>query len=43
MKVFVISFGTNPRISTKFQTDRLKTFDENQAAKNAEITPRKPL
>jgi len=45
MKVFLSfspSFWTNPRIFVKFQSDRFKTFDENQDDKNSEITTRKP-
>ena len=33
MKLFAISFGTNPRILAKFQTDRFRTFGENRADK----------
>ena len=33
MKLFIISFGTNPRIVAKFQTDRLWTFGENRGEK----------
>lgn len=33
MKVFIISFGTNPGIVAKFQTDRCITGDENWAGK----------
>ena len=29
MKLFIISFGPNPRIVAKFQTDRFRTFGEN--------------
>ena len=42
MKVFIISFGTNPHIVAKFQTDRFRTFEENREEKNKEITPSKP-
>ena len=42
MKVFIISFGTNPRIAAKFRTDRFRTFDENRAGKNKDITANKP-
>ena len=42
MKAIIISFGTNPRIVAKFQTDRFRTFDEKRAEKNKEITARKP-
>ena len=30
MKVFIISFGPNPRIVAKFQTHRFRTFGENR-------------
>ena len=33
MKVFIISFGPNPRIVAKFQTDRFRTFGENHGEK----------
>ena len=33
MKVFIISFGPNPRIVAKFQTDRFRTFGENRGEK----------
>ena len=33
MKLFIISFGPNPRIVAKFQTDRSRTFGENRAGK----------
>ena len=33
MKVFIISFGTNPHIVTKFQTYRFRNGDENRAEK----------
>ena len=36
MKLFIISFGTNPRIMAKFQTDRFGTFGENLSEKNKE-------
>ena len=36
MKVFIISFGPNPRIVAKFQTDRLRTIGENLSEKNKE-------
>ena len=40
MKVFIISFGTNP---PKFQTDRFRDGDGNRADnKNKEITATKP-
>ena len=43
MKVFIISFMTNPRIVAKFQNDRFRTFDKNRAGKkNKEITLSKP-
>ena len=41
MKVFIVSYGTNPRIVAKFQTDRLTTLDDNRAGKKV-ITPLKP-
>ena len=34
MKLSIISFGSNPRIVAKFQTDRLRTFGENGEQKN---------
>ena len=34
MKVFIISFGPNPRILAKLQTDRFRTFGENLLRKN---------
>ena len=40
MKVFIVSFGTNPRIVAKFQTDRLTTYNDNRAGKK--ITPLQP-
>ena len=40
MKVFIISFETNPHILAKFQTDRFRTLDENRAGKK--IMPSKP-
>ena len=33
MKVFIISFGPNPRIVAKFQTHRFRTFEENRGEK----------
>ena len=33
MKVFIISFGPNPRIVAKFQTHRFRTFGENRGEK----------
>ena len=33
MKLFPISFGPNPRIVAKFQTDRFRTFGENLSEK----------
>ena len=33
MKVFIISFGPNPRVVAKFQTDRFRTFGENRGEK----------
>ena len=42
MKLFSISFGINSRIVAKFQTDRSRTFRENRAEQNKEITPSKP-
>ena len=33
MKLSIISFGRNPRIVAKFQTDRLRTFGENRGEK----------
>ena len=43
MKLSIISFGTNSRSAAKFQTTRFRTFDENRAEKNKEITASKPL
>jgi len=40
MKVFVISFGPNPRIVAKFQTGRFRTVGENRGEKIKKI--RKP-
>ena len=37
MKVFIISFGPNPRIVAKFQTDRSRTFGENRGEKKNKI------
>ena len=34
MKLSIISFGPNPRIVAKFQTDRFRTFRENPREKN---------
>ena len=42
MKLSIISFGPNSRIVAKFQTDPFRTFRENRAEKNKEITPSKP-
>jgi hypothetical protein len=42
MKLCIVSFGTNPRIVAKFQTDRFRIFDANRAEKNKEITASKP-
>ena len=33
MKVFIITFGPNPRVVAKFQTDRFRTFRENRREK----------
>ena len=33
MKVFIISFGPNPRIVATFQTDRFRTFGEHRGDK----------
>ena len=30
MKVFIVSFGPNPRIVAKFQTHRFRTFGKNR-------------
>ena len=40
MKVFIVSFGTNPRIVANFQTDRFRTYNDSRAGKK--ITPLKP-
>ena len=37
MKVFIISFGPNPRIVAKFQTHRFRTFGENRGEKKIKI------
>jgi len=37
MKVFIVSFGTNPRIVAKFQTDRLTTYNDNRAGKKSRL------
>ena len=37
MKVFIISFGPNPRIVAKFQTHRFRTFGENRGEKIKKI------
>ena len=42
MKLSIISFGSNSRIVAKFKTDRFRTFGENRAEKNKEITASKP-
>jgi len=39
MKVFIVSFGTNPRIVAKFQTDRSTTLNDNRAGKKLPLTP----
>jgi len=33
MKLFIISFGPNPRIVANFQTDWFRIFGENRAGK----------
>ena len=33
MKVSIVSFGPNPRVVAKFQTDRFRTFGENRGEK----------
>ena len=33
MKVFIVSFGPNPRVVAKFQTDRFRSFGENRGEK----------
>jgi len=38
MKLSIISFGPYPRIVTKFQTDRLRTFRENPGEKKIKET-----
>ena len=38
VKLSIISFGPNPRIVAKFQTDRFRTFGENPRKKNKETT-----
>ena len=38
MKVYIISFGPNPRIVAKFQTDRFRTFGENLSEKKNKET-----
>lgn len=42
MKVFMISFRSNSHIVAKFQIDRFRDCDTNQAEKNIEITVSKP-
>ena len=41
MKLSIISFGPNPRIVAKFQTDRLRTLLENPIKKVKKPTPSK--
>ena len=40
MKLSIISFGTNSRIVTKFQTDTFRTFHENRAEKKIKMKKR---
>jgi hypothetical protein len=42
MKVFIISFGPNPRIVAKFQTHRFRTFGENPGEKKKKNKERNP-
>ena len=37
MKLSIISFGTNPRLVAKFQTDRFRTFGENRGEKRPRL------
>jgi hypothetical protein len=38
VKVFIIFFGTHPRIVNKFQTNRFRNGDKNEAYRNNEMT-----